>query len=228
MIFRHSNAFYYGDYFLERDGEMKTKIYIVRHTQTVGNIEKRLTGREDYELTNEGKEYVQKLFERLKDIKFDSIYSSISGRAVKTIEPIAKNLNKEIVKLPELQEMYFGIYDGWKWEDVNKVDPKIKQIQNEINEIANIPEQETTEEVKDRMYDIMHKLAVENLDKTILISSHGVAIEAFLRKVTGEEFCEHIQENSQKNTSVNIVEYDDETDSFNIKLLNDLSHLNIK
>ena len=30
---------------------MKTKIYIVRHTETVGNVEERLTGRQDYELT---------------------------------------------------------------------------------------------------------------------------------------------------------------------------------
>ena len=30
---------------------MKTKIYLVRHTQTTGNVERRLTGRNDFELT---------------------------------------------------------------------------------------------------------------------------------------------------------------------------------
>ena len=33
---------------------MKTRIFIVRHTETVGNIEKRLTGRQDYSLTKKG------------------------------------------------------------------------------------------------------------------------------------------------------------------------------
>ena len=33
---------------------MKTKLYIVRHAETTGNIEKRLTGRKDYELTKKG------------------------------------------------------------------------------------------------------------------------------------------------------------------------------
>ena len=42
--------------------------------------------------------------------------------------------------------MYFGIYDGWKWEDVNKIQPEIKQTQNEINEIVGIPGQESMEE----------------------------------------------------------------------------------
>lgn len=40
---------------------MKTILYLVRHTQTIGNVEKRLTGREDYELTFEGKMFVDKL-----------------------------------------------------------------------------------------------------------------------------------------------------------------------
>ena len=78
---------------------MVTKIYIVRHTQTVGNVEKRLTGRKDYEVTEEGKKYIELLTERLKNTKFDKIYSSISGRAIKTVEPIAKlNHFKEMVK----------------------------------------------------------------------------------------------------------------------------------
>lgn len=31
---------------------MITKIYLVRHTQTSGNVEKRLTGRTIFEITN--------------------------------------------------------------------------------------------------------------------------------------------------------------------------------
>ena len=34
--------------------KMKTKLYIVRHAETTGNIEKMLTGRKDYELTENG------------------------------------------------------------------------------------------------------------------------------------------------------------------------------
>ena len=55
---------------------MKTKLYIVRHAETVGNIEKRLTGRKDYELTKNGINSTEKLAKRLSDIKFDVMYSS--------------------------------------------------------------------------------------------------------------------------------------------------------
>lgn len=207
---------------------MKTKIYLVRHTQTVGNIEKRLSGRTDFELTLNGKKYVEKLTNRLKNIKFDKAYSSISGRAVKTIEPICKLQGLEIEKTDKLCEMDFGIYDGLKWEEVNKINPKIKQTQDEINEIAGIPDQESTEEVANRMFSFIRTVSIQNTGKVILMSSHGVAIEAFIRKVNHEKFSENKEANSQKNTAINIIEYDIEKDNFEVTLLNDFSHLKEK
>ena len=207
---------------------MKTKVYLVRHTQTVGNIEKRLSGRTDFELTLDGKKYVEKLTNRLKNIKFDKAYSSISGRTVKTIEPICKLQGLEIEKTDKLCEMDFGIYDGLKWEEVNKINPKIKQTQDEINEIAGIPGQESTEEVANRMFSFIRTVSIQNAGKVILMSSHGVAIEAFIRKVNHEKFSENKEANSQKNTAINIIEYDIEKDNFEVTLLNDFSHLKEK
>lgn len=204
---------------------MVTKIYLVRHTQTIGNVEKRLTGRVDYELTDKGKKYVDLMTERLKDIKFDNVYSSITGRAIKTVKPLAEINGKEVIESEELCEMYFGIYDGMRWEEVNKIAPEIKIGQNTTNEIMGIPEQESTDIVANRMYDYIRQISIENVGKIILIGSHGVAIEAFIRKVTGDSFLEKIQEYSQKNTSINILEYDSEKDKFELKLLNDVSHL---
>ena len=42
---------------------MKTRIFIVRHTETVGNIEKRLTGRQDYALTKKGRK-ISSIFDK--------------------------------------------------------------------------------------------------------------------------------------------------------------------
>ena len=163
---------------------MKTKIYIVRHSKTTGNVEKRLTGRTEFDITEEGKEYIELLTKRLKDIKFDKVYSSSSSRAIKTIEPLAK-LNDCVIETSEdLCEMYFGIYDGSTWEKVNEINPEIDRNHIKTNEIMGIPEQENTEEVADRMYKKIKSLCMENKGKTILVGSHGFAIESFLRKIT--------------------------------------------
>lgn len=202
---------------------MKTKIIIVRHTETIGNIEKRLTGRYDYEITQKGKQLVDKLTKKLKNIKFHKMYSSTSKRAFKTIEPLAKLNELKIEKKEELLEMYFGIYDGWKWEDVNKIQPEIKQNQNRINEIYGIPEQESMEDVAKRMYDCILGIARQNIGKTILISSHGIAIEAFLRKIVGVPFRYEREKFCQYNVAIN--ELDFENNMFYIKQLANVKYL---
>ena len=75
---------------------MKTRVFIVRHTETIGNVEKRLTGRQDYEITERGQVLIQKLTKELEKIKFDRAYSSTSRRAIKTIEPIVEKQNLKI------------------------------------------------------------------------------------------------------------------------------------
>lgn len=204
---------------------METRLIIVRHTHTVGNLEKRLTGRCDYEITEYGKNLIKVLTNKLSNIKFDKVYASTSGRAIKTVEPLANINNLQVITEENLCEMYFGIYDGWKWEDVNKVNIKIKQTQDKINHIEGIKNQETMKQVEIRMTNIIRKIAKENIGKTVLIGSHGVAIEAFLRGITEEPFCEKREEYSQKNTSINEIIYNSETDSFEIITLNDISHI---
>ena len=202
----------------------KTRIFIVRHTETVGNIEKRLTGRQDYEVTPRGEKLIQKLTTELSNIKFDKIYSSTSGRAIKTVENLAELNNLEIETKEDLCEMYFGKYDGWKWEDVNRIQPEIKQRQNEINEISGIEDQETMEHVADRMDKCIRNIVQTNIGKTILISSHGVAIEAFLRKISGIPFNQEREKFCQYNVAINELEY--ENDKFKIIQLANIDYLN--
>lgn len=203
---------------------MKTRIFIVRHTETVGNIEKRLTGRQDYALTKNGEKLVGYLAKELQNIKFDAIYSSTSGRAVATIMPLAVLNHLEIIQSDNLCEMFFGDYDGWKWEDVNKIQPEVKANQNRINEIYGIPNQETMQEVADRMYNYILQIAKINQGKTILISSHGVAIEAFLRKIVNLPFTYEREKFCQYNVTINELNF--ENDKFEIIRLADINYLN--
>lgn len=193
---------------------MKSKIFIVRHTETVGNVEKRLTGRQDYEITNRGKILVDELTDHFKNIKFDRIYASTSQRTVKTVEKLAELNGIGVEEKEELCEMYFGIYDGWKWEEVDRVNPQVKLNQNKTNEILGIPNQENTDDVANRIYECILNLARQNEGKTILICSHGVAIEAFLRKIAGVPFRYEKEKFCQHNVAINELEF--ENDEFYI------------
>lgn len=202
---------------------MKSKIFIVRHTETVGNVEKRLTGRQDYEITNRGKILVDELTDHFKNIKFDRIYASTSQRTVKTVEKLAELNGISVEEKEELCEMYFGIYDGWKWEEVDRVNPQVKLNQNKTNEILGIPNQENTDDVANRIYECILNLARQNEGKTILICSHGVAIEAFLRKIAGVPFRYEKEKFCQHNVAINELEF--ENDEFYIIQLANIRYL---
>ncbi|MCR5186274.1 MAG: histidine phosphatase family protein [Clostridia bacterium] len=204
---------------------MKTRIYLVRHTETVGNIEDRFVGRTDFDITKRGEKYIDELTERLEDIKFDKAYSSTSSRTRKTIQKLAKLNHLKIEEKEQLCEMNFGDYDGKKWKDIDKINPEVRKTRDLINEITHIPHQESTQEVTERMVKTMHSIAKNNVGKTILVCSHGVAIESFLRNVSGEGFTVRQNEYGQRNTAINIVEYDNSNDKFRILVLNDYSHI---
>ena len=188
---------------------MKTRIFIIRHAETVGNIENRLTGRCDYELTQKGEETSKILAKELEKIKFDIAYASTADRTSKTIKPLAEKNKLEIIKLEDLSEMYFGKYDGWTWENVNKENPKIKERQIKINSIEGIEEQETMEHVAVRMLQCIMKIVKNNEGKTILVCSHGVAIEALIRKITNIPFCYEREKYCQHNCAINELVFED-------------------
>ena len=184
-----------------------TQIILVRHAECEGNVSNCLTGRVDFKLTTKGQEMAQQLAEELKKYDIQTIYSSSSTRCVDTVKPIAKYLNIEIIKSENLMEKYFGIYDGMKWEDVNKINPQILEDKNKYHDIIGIPEQETTKELEKRMYDYISSISKQNEGKTILICSHGCAIFTFLNSIKYIENCEEREIYSQKNACINILEY---------------------
>ena len=79
------------------------------------------------------------------------------------------------------------------------------------------------EETANRIYNYILKILKENEGKTILVSSHGVAIEAFLRKIENIKFRYEKEKFCQYNVAINELEYED--DKFKIIRLADIEYL---
>ncbi len=197
--------------------KMKTKIYLIRSAECLGNIQNILGEKNNYEITEKGYKTIDILTEYFEDKMISSIYSGKSTMCLKTVEKIAENLNLNINKEEGLREKSFGIYDGKKWEDVLKEAPNLKKYRKKKIEILGIPEQESTKQVEDRMFKVIGKIARHNLGQTVLIVSHGVAIETFIRAVVGVPYSEDKEKYFQKNAAINILEYDEDVDEFEVK-----------
>ena len=89
-----------------------TKIYLVRHGQTVWNVKKRMQGHQDSPLTKLGILQANWAKEALDDIKIDIIYSSPSNRAYKTAEIIKGNRKIPLVAKNNLREINLGDWEA--------------------------------------------------------------------------------------------------------------------
>jgi len=105
-------------------------LILVRHGQSIWNLEKRFTGWVDVDLTENGKLEAKKAGELIKkiNIKIDTYYSSLQLRAKNTLQIIQKILNEEnksFSKIWQLNERHYGALTGLnKIETIKKIGEK--------------------------------------------------------------------------------------------------------
>lgn len=203
---------------------MGTIIYLTRHGETEWNIEKRLQGRGDSPLTENGIQRAKELRDRIKNIDIDVIYSSPIKRALNTANILRGNKNIDIVTDDRLMEMCFGDYEGKKIDIIQKENPNwdIKLIMQGNVEIC-APNGENLKEVRERISKLMNKIIAENIGKSILIVTHGITLKALMYYFKDEDVNSEVMGQATL-TKINI----DEKNNFYIEFKNDDSHFSIK
>ena len=89
-----------------------TKLYLVRHGQTVDNMNQIMQGQTQGELTDEGIRQARELALQLADTRIDVFVSSDLKRAVDTCRIIADARGQEVVQTPLLRERDWGGFTG--------------------------------------------------------------------------------------------------------------------
>lgn len=203
---------------------MDTIIYLTRHGQTLWNIEKRLQGRGNSPLTEQGIERAKELRDRIKYIHIDIIYSSPIERALTTANIIKGDKSIEVITDDGLMEMCFGDYEGKITDEVMKENPNwdISLIMKGNTELT-APNGENLAEVRDRVARSMNKIIEENRGKTILIVAHGITLKAIMYYFKDGEVNSEVMGQATL-TKVNV----DENNKFYIEFKNDNSHFTQK
>jgi len=161
-----------------------TRIILIRHGETLWDIEKRTIGHLDIPLSDLGKKQSIAIAERLKNIPFTHLYSSDLGRAIQTAECISEICKLDIKIDPDLREI-----------NVNKVDVCVQYHQKQTlknNKLQNkaprkldstTPINETHRQRQDRIINIMNSLAHLHPNETIVVVSHSSILKGFLEFV---------------------------------------------
>jgi broad specificity phosphatase PhoE len=103
---------------------MKQTLLIVRHGQTVWNVEHRLPGQLPGVALNEtGRQQAERLAEALRELPISAIISSPLERAYHTAEYLAQGRDITIALEPDLMDTSIGPWAGQVIEDLAKKDP---------------------------------------------------------------------------------------------------------
>jgi len=98
------------------------KLVLVRHGQSIWNLENKFTGWTDVELSKKGIEEAISAGKILKEkgFKFDIAYTSVLKRANDTLDYILKELNEEDIEIKKswrLNERHYGALQGLNKEE---------------------------------------------------------------------------------------------------------------
>ena len=154
------------------------KIYLVRHGQTDSNLKKIYDNvKLDEDINENGIKQAEELRDKIKNLKFDIIYSSQLKRAIHTANIINYNNNKIIID-KRLEERNTGNLAGKPLEYTNR----------EVywDYYSNI--KYGTEEIIDHLFNRVNSFLNELKDKnynTVLIVAHSGVSKAFYAYFNG-------------------------------------------
>ncbi|WP_428081127.1 2,3-bisphosphoglycerate-dependent phosphoglycerate mutase [Candidatus Pelagibacter sp.] len=185
-------------------------LILVRHGQSVWNLENRFTGWVDVDLSEKGKSEAKKSAELInkENLIIDLYFSSVQLRAKNTLKIIQEELkdNKSSSEAWQLNERHYGALTGLNKDEMKKKlgEDKVHQFRrswdlrpdplkkenpyhpSNIDIYKKLPQDKipSTESLKDtyeRVIDFYkEKIEVIN-DKNILISAHGNSIRALCK-----------------------------------------------
>ena len=164
--------------YVKPKGEIAVKVFVVRHGESINNLNKQWTGWADVDLTENGIEDAKEAGKFLGNFSFDKIYSSDLKRAVQTAQNAIPGCEPETSKL--LREINVGSIANKPLGILTEEDKKETRENGYI-----IFNGESKDEFKSRILNFREKLENSQCDN-IAIFTHGGWLRTFLDIVAGQ------------------------------------------
>ena len=204
---------------------MATNIYLVRHGESLGNVENRFLGYTDWDLTEKGYKQAEFAADYFNDKKVDAIYSSSLMRAKHTADVLAKRKGLEVKTSPKLREIYGGDWEEMRFEDiaVKYKDGLWKLWLEGVSDEIATPNGESFKDVLKRVYDELEAIAQQNDGKEVVVAVHGAVIRVMTHFLRFGNLKNIKQTDFAANASVTKIVYD--KGSFTLEFADERSHL---
>ncbi len=208
------------------------KLMIVRHAESVGNLEGRWQGHQDFPLSDTGVKQAEKLYKSFISSRFSPnyIYSSPLSRTLSTAQ--ISFPSHKIITISDLIERDTGIFSGKTALEIKELFPEIAEQFAKTKDLSLIPEAENKYDLRKRANKIIDFLIKghNQLDE-IVVFSHGGIMIYLIAVILGTN---RIWKTKISNTSIFEFEIDSDNwtgsdnlaSNFEILKFSDLKHLN--
>ncbi|MBV8714297.1 MAG: histidine phosphatase family protein [Chloroflexi bacterium] len=170
-------------------GPAATTLLLVRHAETEDNVNMRLSGWTDTDLSPRGEEQVALLADHFNRHHghVDALYSSPLIRARRTAEAIGALTGHTPILLDDLREMYFGELDGRPFEELREAYSHLLEA-DENSEIEDFvwPSGESRTGFTSRVLRVTNQIAHRHAGLAVGIVTHGGLIATLMTLLHGE------------------------------------------
>lgn len=157
-----------------------THLFLIRHGEVEDRYHRVFGGRIDMDLSPRGHEQARLLAQHLRGRHFDAVYVSPMKRAQQTLAPLAANLARPAVTVPELHEVDFGDWTGLNFIQVlERFGAHAYEWLHHI-ERAGIPNGECAEKLSRRIGPCLERILRDHEKQSVAVICHGGVIRVIL------------------------------------------------
>lgn len=199
------------------------KLYLIRHGESLGNLQGKIQGTMDFPLSELGKQQVDLISSYCENINLDSLYSSDLERAHATATAIGESTGLPVQAWDQIREVHLGPLQGLSRAEIKEQYPET--VKNSII-TSGIEGTETIDELTLRCKTVLEQLQEQHSSDSVALVSHGGFISIFLMYVlVGEKWPDFHRPFVIGNTSVTFLEWMDEKEQPYLHYTNRTAHL---
>lgn len=169
---------------------MSLHVYLMRHGETLGNVDEVLLGRGDSPFTDRGREQPIMVARHLQGRGVTCIYTSPMDRTLRTAELVRGSLDAAvpIVEEQAIAEIDAGDFTGLSFEQVKRRLP-VGAVLGEFR----YPEGESWQEVQRRSLAFLSELERRHREESVLLVTHAGVIASLVARYFDEPIERYIR-----------------------------------
>jgi probable phosphoglycerate mutase len=164
---------------------LTTRVLAVRHGETAWNIAGRMQGHLDSDLDTSGQEQADALGRRLAAQTIHHVYASDLGRTVETAQRIVASTGHRFTLDPGLRERHLGIFQGLTGNEAQARHAAHWARFRTRDPDHDLDGGESLRTFSARVNGAAARLAAAHPGQTLLLVTHGGALDVMYRHATG-------------------------------------------